>query len=409
MTAAPARSSAATLALDGGRAVRTSPMPTWPRFSPAAIEAATRVLSGGRVNYWTGDEGRQFEAEFARVCGARHAVALANGTVALEVALRAVGVGPGQEVIVPAATFIATAAAVVTVGAVPVVADVDARSQCLDARTVEPLITPRTGAVIVVHLAGWPASTDELVGLCAERGLRLVEDCAQAHGARRAGRPVGLAGDVAAWSFCQDKIMTTAGEGGAVTTDDDDVRRRCWEYKDHGKSEAALAADHPPGFRWLHREFGSNGRMTEIQAAVGRDQLRQLPVFVARRRENARALLAGLGDLEALRLPDPDPAAEHSWYRVWAHVRPDRLAPEWTRDRVVAALLAEGLPVAHGGCTEIQREGAFATLDRSQAPTPVAAGLGRTSVVFPVHPTLADEDVIDMVRATRKVLAVATR
>lgn len=394
------------LALDGGTPVRSAPMAAWPSFGPAELDAAARVLGSGRVNYWTGDEGRLFEEELAAWVGVRHAVAVTNGTVALELALAALDVGPGDEVVVPAATFIATASAVVACGARPVVADVERGSQCLSARTVRAALGPRTAAVVVVHLAGWPAETAELEDLCRRRGLWLVEDCAQAHGATRDGRMVGRAGHVAAWSFCQDKIFTTAGEGGAVTTDDPEVGRLVWERKDHGKSRAALAAEHPPGFRWLHHSFGTNARMTEIQAAVGRAQLRRVDGWVARRREIAETVRAAVAGQEALRVPAPDATARHAWYRCWLHVRPDRLRPGWDRDRVVAALRAEGAPVAHGGCTEIQRERAFA--DHAVPETPVAAELGRTSVVLPTHPTLTDAEVGDLTAAVDKVMEAAT-
>lgn len=398
------------LAAHGGQPLRRTPMPGWPHFGVDEIRAASEVLVSGRVNYWTGEEGRRLEEEFARWSGVEHAVAVANGTVALELALHALDLGPGDEVIVPAATFIATASAVVAVGAVPVVVDVDPESQCLTPETVRPALSDRTAAIVVVHLAGWAADTAGLVELTRPRGIRVVEDCAQAHGARRDGRPVGTAGDIAAWSFCQDKIMTTAGEGGAVTTNDETLWRRCWERKDHGKSHAAVnSTDHPPGFRWLHHSFGTNGRMSEVQAAVGRRQLSKLPEWVARRRHLAALLRDGLEDLDALRLPSPPPSVEHAWYRFWAHVRPERLAPGWSRDRVVSAVAAEGVPVSHGGCTEIHREKAFDEAGRVADPVVTAADLGRTSIVFPVHPTLRDEDVEDLVAAVRKVLLVATR
>lgn len=396
------------LAVAGGRPVRRDPVPVWPCFEADEVEAVRAVLLSGRVNYWTGDHGRRFEAELARWIGVQHAVAVANGTVALELALDGLGVGAGDEVIVPSATFIATASAVVARGATPVVVDVDPLSQCLDAETVRPALTSRTAAVVVVHLAGWPADVESIVELVGPRGIRVLEDCAQAHGARRDGKRVGTLGDAAAWSFCQDKIVSTAGEGGAVTTNDPALWRRCWERKDHGKDwDAVTAVDPPPGFRWLHHGFGTNARMTEVQAAVGRRQLTKVDGWVARRRRHAEHLRAALGGLPALRLPEPRSGIEHAWYRFWAHVRPERLAPGWDRDRVVAAVGAEGVPCAHGGCTEIHREGAFASLP-PQRPTPVGAALGRTSVVFGVHPALDDADVADIGRAVRKVMGVAT-
>jgi len=199
------------LAVDGGQPVRTTPLPSWPVFDKAELDAAREVLTSGQVNYWTGGHGRAFEREFAAAAGTTYAVAVANGTVALELALRSLEIGPGHEVIVPAATFIATASAVVRCGATPVIADVDVHTQCLTRETIEPRVTSRTRAIIVVHLAGHPAELAPVLRLAEARKIRVVEDCAQAHGARYFGQPVGSFGDIAAWSFCQDKIMTTAG------------------------------------------------------------------------------------------------------------------------------------------------------------------------------------------------------
>ncbi|MBT5696530.1 MAG: aminotransferase class V-fold PLP-dependent enzyme, partial [Gemmatimonadales bacterium] len=221
--------------------------------------AAQRVLESGRVNYLTGEEGRAFEAECATYLGSRHAVALSNGTVALELAYRALGVGPGDDVIVPARTFIATAAAAVAVGARPVVADVDRDSGNITAETVAAAWTPDTKVVVVVHLGGWPAEMDDLQAVCAERGAHLVEDCAQAHGATYRGRQVGTFGRISTFSFCQDKIMTTAGEGGLVVTNDDDLARSMIMYKNNGTDPVLMAgAAESPAYKWIHADFGSN-------------------------------------------------------------------------------------------------------------------------------------------------------
>lgn len=397
------------LASDGGRPVRQAPLPGWPVFGDDDVAAAAAVLRSGRVNYWTGEQGREFEREFAAWAQVPHAVAVSNGTVALELALKALGVGAGDEVVVPSATFIATASAVAACGARPVVADVDPDSQGLTADSVAAAIGPRTVAVVGVHVGGFPADVGSLAALCASRKLDLVEDCAQAHGARRAGRPVGHLGRIAAWSFCQDKIMTTAGEGGAITTADAGLARRCWELKDHGKGFAAVhEREHPPGFRWLHESFGTNGRMTELQAAVGRRQLLRLDGYVARRRANAAALRAALADQPALRLPVVPDDVEPAYYRFYAQVRPERLRTGWDRDRVVAAITAEGVPCGPGGCTEIYREVAFDRAGRPPSPLPVARWLGSTSLVLPVQPTLEPADVADVARAAVKVLTEAT-
>lgn len=397
------------LAVDGGRPVRTVPLPPWPAFDEDDLEAARAVLASGKVNYWTGEQGRLLEAEFAAAVDTRHAVLVSNGTVAIELALRAVGVRPGDEVIVPAATFIATASAVVACGARPVVVDIDPNSQCLTAATVEPAITARTAAVVVVHLAGHPADVQPILDVAARHGLRVVEDCAQAHGARYRGRAVGSLGDIAAWSFCQDKIMTTAGEGGAITTSDAELWRRCWEFKDHGKNWSRMREPNPANFfRWLHDSFGTNARMTEIQAAVGRSQLRRLGRWVKLRNANAQVLSEALRDQPAVRLSPPPADVSHAYYKFYVHLRPDRLAPGWTRDRFTAAVTAEGVPCLHGGCTEIYRERAFRAVPGTPSRLPVAAELGRTSVMLLVHPTLSPRDLADTATALRKVLRVAT-
>ncbi|MEV6875315.1 DegT/DnrJ/EryC1/StrS aminotransferase family protein [Amycolatopsis sp. NPDC051128] len=398
-----------TLAVDGGSPVRTACFPPWPVFGQEELTAAEGVLTSGQVNYWTGGHGHAFEREFAAAVGTRHAVVVSNGTAALEIALHSLGIGPGGEVIVPATTFIATAAAVVRCGAKPVIADVDRRTLCLTRQTVEPLISPRTRAIIVVHLGGHPAELAPLLRLAGQHDIRVVEDCAQAHGARYFDQPVGSFGDIAAWSFCQDKILTTAGEGGAITTSNPSLWRRCWEFKDHGKNMRASRHRVEPGFRWLHDSFGTNARMTELQAAVGRVQLGRLSGWVKQRQANAGVLYDALAELPAIRVEGPPAHVEHAYYRFYAHVRPESLRAGWNRDRVVEAIGAEGVPCAHGGCAEIYRERAFAAIPGVPTRLPAAAEHGRTSLTLPVHPNLDAQDVIDVSDAVVKVLRAATR
>ncbi|MBL8486671.1 MAG: DegT/DnrJ/EryC1/StrS aminotransferase family protein [Rhodocyclaceae bacterium] len=399
------------LAIDGGAPVRPSAFPPWPHFAEDEVEAAGRVLRSGQVNYWTGEECRRFEAEFAAMLGSRHAISLANGTAALELALHALGIGPGDEVVVPSRTFIASASCVARVGAVPVVCDVDRDSGNLSAATVRQVLTPRTRAVVAVHLAGWPCDMDPLLALAAERGLELVEDCAQSHGATYKGRPVGTMGRCGAYSFCQDKIMTTGGEGGMLVTDDTAVWERAWAYKDHGKSwDAVFRRSHPPGFRWLHESFGTNWRMTEMQAAIGRLQLRKLPGWLERRTANARLLADALAGLPGLRVSMPGADVGHAWYKFYAYLLPEALAPGWDRDRVIEAVTAEGVPCFSGSCGEIYREQAFVRAGWGPGqPHTVARELAGTSVMFLVHPTLGDGEMRDAAAALRKVLAVAAR
>ena len=364
----------------------------WPCFASDEIAAAVRVLRSGQVNYWTGEEGRLFEREFADYCGAAHAVALANGTVALELAFVALGLALGDEVVVSPRSYFASAAAAALRGLVPVFADIDEDSQNITAASVERVLTPRTRAIVPVHLAGWPCDMPAILDLASSRGLRVIEDCAQAHGAEIDGQKVGSFGDVNAFSFCQDKIMTTAGEGGVVTTDDAEFWRRSWEYKDHGKSHAAVSdRQHTPGFRWLHESLGTNWRLTELQSAIGRVQLRKLDGWIAQRQRNAAILTDGLKELSALRVPVPGPGVRHACYKWYAFIRPEALAGGWSRDRIMAEVNARGIPCFSGACPEIYRETAMARRGFAPAePLPVAKALGETSLMLLVHPTLDD-------------------
>jgi dTDP-4-amino-4,6-dideoxygalactose transaminase len=395
------------LALDGGTPIRTAPFAPWPYFHQDEIDAAILPLQTGKVNYWTGTEGREFEKEFALYSDCKQAIALSNGTVALELSLYALGIGPGDEVIVTSRTFIASASAVVMRGAIPVMADIDPVSQNITAESVQAVISPRTRAIIAVHLAGWPCDMDSINAIAREYGLKVIEDCAQCHGATYKGRPVGSLGDVAAFSFCQDKIMTTGGEGGMLTTNNDEIWRKSWEFKDHGKSwDAVYTRQHHPGFRWLHDSFGTNWRLTEMQSAIGRIQLKKLSSWKAARQRNAAVLAGCVSKIPALRVTIPPPGFDHAYYKYYLFVRPERLGTGWDRDRIMASLNAEGIPCFSGSCSEIYLEKAFDGI-RPAARLSVARELGETSLMFLVHPTLQECDIADTCLAVEKVMSVA--
>jgi len=370
-----------------------------------------RVLTSNQVNYWTGTECREFEREFASWIGVPHAIALNNGTVALEAALRALNVGPGDEVVVTPRSFMASVSCVPFVGATPVFADVDRDTQNLSAETIAPVLTPRTRAVIVVHLAGMPCDMDPILTLVNARGIAIVEDCAQAHGATYHGRMVGSIGAIGAWSFCQDKVMTTGGEGGMVTTANAELWSRMWSYKDHGKSWSAVyEREHPPGFRWLHESFGTNGRMLEVQATLGRLQLGRMSEMTARRRDNADLIWSAAREIAGLRVPAVPDWACHAAYRAYVFVEPAALRAGWDRDRIMREISAAGVPCYSGSCSEIYREEAFTGSPwRPKAPLPVAKELGETSLMFLVHPTLERTHIDRTCAVLRTVMSQAVR
>lgn len=388
-----------------------TPFAPWPSFTPEEIEAASDVLRSGKVNYWTGVEGRAFESEFAEYTGTAHAIALANGTLAMDLLLKGLGISPGDEVVVTCRTFVASASAIVLAGAKPVFADVDRDSQVITPATIEPVLTPRTRAILCVHLAGWPCDMPAIEALAARRGIHVIEDCAQAHGARIGDRSVGSFGAGGAWSFCQDKIMTTAGEGGMVTTNDPALWERMWSFKDHGKSwQAVYEREHPAGFRWLHETFGTNWRMTEMQSAIGRIQLARLEGWRAARERNALTILGVAAETGILRVPLPPDDIRHAWYRAYAFIEPDRLKDGWDRDRMIAEMNTRGVPVYHGTCPEVYLEKSFQTAGLAPpAPLPVARELGQTSLMFLVHPTLTEANIARTCEVLTEVCGLAKR
>ena len=382
----------------------------WPCYSDEEAEAISKVLLSNKVNYWTGDEARQFEKEFAAFADCTFAVALANGTVALDLAFKALEIGEGHEVIVTSRTFIASVSSIVNAGATPVFADVDPDSQNISPDTIEKVITAKTKAIVCVHLAGWPCDMDAILALAGRYNLFVIEDCAQAHGAKYNGRSAGSFGHISAWSFCQDKIMTTGGEGGMVTTNDKALWAKMWSYKDHGKSwEAVYEKEHPPGFRWLHDSFGTNWRMTEIQAVLGRIQLQRMPEWHRKRRRNADKIWHIARQCAALRVPELPGHIEHAAYKCYIFVRLDRLQSGWDRDRIMAEILAHGVPVYSGSCSEVYLEQAFN--DTGWCPKdglPTAKELGKTSLMFLVHPTLTQAEIQLTCDAIEKVMGKAS-
>jgi dTDP-4-amino-4,6-dideoxygalactose transaminase len=394
-----------------------TPFSPWPSYTEEEASAVQRVLLSNKVNYWTGTECREFEKEFAAWSGAEYAIALANGTVALDLALKCLGIGPGDEVIVTPRTFIASVSCVVNAGAIPVFADVDPDSGNITPATIERVLSEHTRAVICVHLAGWPCDMDPIMALAVKHDFKVIEDCAQAHGAKYKGRGVGTIGHVGAWSFCQDKIMTTGGEGGMVTTNDESLWRAMWAFKDHGKSYAAVyERQHPPGFRWLHESFGTNWRMLEMQGAIGRIQLRRMTDWSATRQANARRIIRALqpftGPNGIIRCPVLDEVTDsrHAYYKLYAYIQPNNLANGWSRDRLIDAINQQGVPCYQGSCSEVYLEQAFDASEwRPEERLPNARALGETSLMFLVHPTLQRHEIERLTHVLSQVLQEATR
>ncbi|QHB91999.1 aminotransferase [Acinetobacter baumannii] len=377
----------------------------WPSFTTEEADAVKNVLLSNKVNYWTGQECRIFEKEFAEFSDTKYAVALANGTVALDVALKALDIGAGDDVIVTSRTFLASASSIVTAGANPVFADVELDSQNISRRTIEAVLTPNTKAIICVHLAGWMCDMDPIMQLAAERGIYVIEDCAQAHGAKYKGKAAGSIGHIAAWSFCQDKIMTTGGEGGMVTTNDETLWKKMWSYKDHGKSyDSIYNKQHPPGFRWLHDSFGTNWRMMEMQALIGRIQLTRMAEWTKKRTENAEKILKAFDGSPFFSVHTPSVDYVHAYYKCYVQVNLEALPDDWSRDRIMQEINSQGVPCFSGSCSEVYLEHAFdGTPWRPEKRLENAQKLGETSLMFLVHPTLSQDSIEKTILAINAV------
>ena len=364
---------------------------TWPVFTTEEVDAVKDVLLSSKVNYWTGKECHRFEKEFAAWSESKYAVALGNGTLALDVAFKALDIGSGDEIIVTSRTFIASISSIVNAGAMPVFADVDFSSQNITLDSIRSIITDKTKAIVCVHLAGWPCDMDEIMSLADDLDLYVIEDCAQAHGAKYKGMPVGSIGHIGCWSFCQDKIMTTGGEGGMVITNDESLWRKMWAYKDHGKSyEAVYERDHPGGFKWLHESFGTNWRMTEMQAAIGRIQLKRMPDWHTKRITNANKIWSTATQCKGLRVPIIPDYIEHAAYKCYIFVKGD----VELRDKMMIEINKKGVPCYSGSCSEVYLEKAFDNTGfRPKKRLSVAKELGETSLMFLVHPTLTEEEI----------------
>ena len=392
-----------------------TPFSPWPSFTQEEADAVSQVLLSNKVNYWTGQECRQFETEFAKWADSKYAVAMGNGTLALDIALQALDIGAGDEVIVTPRTFIASISSVVNAGATPVFADVDEATGNITPESIAAVLTAKTKAIVCVHLAGWPCYMDGIMALADKHNLYVIEDCAQAHGARYKGLSVGSIGHIGAWSFCQDKVMTTGGEGGMVTTNDEQLWRKMWAYKDHGKSYAAVyETEHPPGYRWLHGSFGTNWRMTEMQAVLGRIQLTRMPDWTDKRTANAQAILDTCAKWEAkgyLSVPRLEESAQfadstHAYYKLYVYVQSDNLPGEWSRDRIIQEINELGVPCFSGSASEVYLEKAFDNTGlRPESRLPVAKQLGETSLMFLVHPTLTEDEIKQTVQAIDSVFA----
>ena len=348
------------LAIDGGVPVNKEKFPMWPSFSEKSIEKVSEPLKTGKVNYWTGKIGVEFEKAWAKWNGAKYAVTTTNGTSALHTAVAGLGIGPGDEVICPSYSFIASSFCVLQAGALPIFADVD-DSHTLDARDIEDKITERTKAIVVVHLYGVVADMDPILEIAKKHNLYVIEDCAQCFGGIYKGKKVGTVGDVGCFSFCQSKHFTTGGEGGAVITDNEELWWNCQSFRDHGYDvqERMRLLELEAKLYYVHKRVGFNYRMTEMQSLIGLCELERLDSWnLPQRRKNGRFLADALkGHPLVLSVPLDTPERENAYW--WAPFILDSARLKVPVKQFVSAVEAEGVPVYGVQWPEMYKEEAY--------------------------------------------------
>ena len=367
----------------------------WPSFTKEEADAVSNVLLSNKVNYWTGSRCRKFEKDFSDWCNVKYSVALANGTIALDSAFKAINIGIGDEVIVTSRTFIASVSSIVNAGATPIFADVDLDSQNIYPDSIRNNISNNTKAIVCVHLAGWPCEMDEIMEIANEHNLFVIEDCSQAHGAKYKEKSVGSIGHIGCWSFCQDKIISTGGEGGMVTTNSEVLWEKMWSYKDHGKSYKSTFQSAPSGaFRYIHDSFGTNWRMTEMQAIIGQIQLKRMHEWHDQRLKNANRIWSAARKCKGLRVPIINNYIDHAAYKCYVFIEHALLKIDWSKAKIIEEINALGVPCYSGSCSEVYLEKSF---DKSglkpKDSLPNAKKLGDDSLMFLVHPTLTNNEI----------------
>ena len=383
----------------------------WPYYDDDDIKLVTDILKSGKVNYWTGEHCKKFEKEFSSKFECRYSVALANGSLALNAAYKALNLKEGDEIITTPRTFLATASIAVLQGLKPIFADVDKNTGCITTEYIEPLITKKTKAISIVHIGGWPAEMKMIRNLADTYNLKIIEDCSQAHGAKINNENVGNFGDVATWSFCQDKIISTGGEGGMLTTNNKEIYKYVLSYKDHGTNFDLLnQVRNEIGFKWIHEHVGTNLRLTEMQSAIGRNQLKKIHYWNMLRNRNSEILFKILKNLPLLRIPMPEKNITHAWYRFYCYLNSRYLSSNWNRDRIIEEIKELGVDVFSGSCSEIYLEKCFKDLDYyPKKRLPNAKELGETSLAFLVHPTISEEEQLKKAYIVKSVLEKAIK
>ena len=384
---------------------------TWPSYSKTEAGLVRDVIQSNKVNYWSSETCKIFENNFSKYHGVKYATAVMNGSVALEIALKALDLKKNDEVIVTSKSFVISASAVLNIGAKPVFSDIEYESGNIDPNFVKKLINKKTKVIIVVHLSGWPCDMDKIIRLSKKFNIKIIEDCSQAHGAKINNKFVGSFGDLSIWSFCNDKIMTTGGEGGMITTNNKNYYKKVNSYKDHGKNFSKIKNNkNKIGFQYVHDDFGSNYRMTAMQSAIGIYQLKQLKSWVSKRFNHYKYFLNSLKNINGLIIPKLPKNIIHASYRMYVYLDYSKIKKKISVREVIKMIRSYGVPCSTGACSEIYREIIFKKYFKKPIKRLKNAKLSdETSIAFFINPFSKVAEVDLMVNSIKKVLNKITK
>ncbi len=386
----------------------------YPYYNKSSIEKVKKILESGRVNYWTGDECKNFEKEFSNYHKVKYSLSVSNGSVALEMALKALNLKKTDSVIVTPRSFVASASCVLNLGLKPIFADIDNNGN-LSIEGIKKVYIKNVKAIVLVHLNGLSCDLDPILKFVKQKKLFLIEDCSQAHGAIYKGGKVGSFGHISTWSFCQDKIMSTGGEGGMISTNNTKLWLKLWSLKDHGKNyKSVFYKKHKTGFKWLHDDLGSNYRMTEMQATIGRVQLKSLDQQIKKRNLIANLYLNGLKDYylkyDILKKPDfkyqthpikKNNQSIHAFYRLNLYINKNKIK----QTKLIQQLNKNKINCGVGSCPEIYREKIFKKLKFYPKKRLINAKLlGETSIAFPIDPYKAFTKIKSEINSIKRIL-----
>ena len=362
----------------------------WPIVSSKEIKIVNKVLKSNKLNYWTGTNCTNFEKEFSNKFKIKYSISLANGSVGLDIAIKSLKLKKNSEIIVTPRSYISSVTSVINQGLKPIFADIDLNSQNIEAKNIEKKITKNTKAVVVVHLGGMPSNMIKIKELAKKYNLKIIEDCSQAHGAKINNKYVGTFGDVSVWSFCNDKILNTLGEGGIVATKNRNNFKNLWSLKDCGKNYSKLRKKKRQfKFRWVHDFEGTNLRMTEVQAAVGRYQLKQLDKWIKKRNINSIKINKVCEKFRSIKTQKTPKNFTNAYYRCYVFLRPNFIKKGWTREKILKYLNKIGLYCDVGSCPEIYKEKFLITNKLvSSKELENASLVGKTSIAFKVSPNI---------------------